>query len=547
MSENLLLSYKPEWLLGCGAGLGLGILLLIWGVLTLVNRRAGAAVLDLAGQTVIWPVLVTAALLAGGSLITTILDSAGGYRIFDQKAAAWRSVPRLASVGPGKPIIQQIPPKAPPQQYQVHIRDGELSHIVLDSDRDFVVTVNTPDSADRPDEDRIHLKANETYEWDRGREALGPLAGKIDSLYVSSDADPAAWSRGDLVAQLVCGQGMLSLVPTASGIGFVPPAVAAVDREIQERTAANLVIRYVTQPVVPQAAMIPITAAGLVGYFCFFALLGWGAPKVSAVALATAREAMAQPLFYLLLSVGAVFLMGLVFTPFFTFGEDVRQYKDSGLTVIMVFTIMFAVWTASVSVAEEIEGRTALTVLSKPIGRRQFILGKYLGILAPVAVAFILLGIWFLLWTSYKVVYDARESADPNIMWQDCYAELAQTVPGLVLAFMETAVLAAISVAISTRLPLLPNLVICTSIYMVGHLVPLLVQSTVGHNELVRFMGQLFATVLPVLDHFNIYAAVAAGAEVPASYIAWVGLYSLNYIAIALLLALAMFEDRDLA
>ncbi|MCE9547219.1 MAG: ABC transporter permease [Planctomycetia bacterium] len=256
---------------------------------------------------------------------------------------------------------------------------------------------------------------------------------------------------------------------------------------------------------------------------------------------------MAQPLFYLLLSVGAVFLMGLVFTPFFTFGEDVRQYKDSGLTVIMVFTIMFAVWTASVSVAEEIEGRTALTVLSKPIGRRQFILGKYLGILAPVAVAFILLGIWFLLWTSYKVVYDARESADPNIMWQDCYAELAQTVPGLVLAFMETAVLAAISVAISTRLPLLPNLVICTSIYMVGHLVPLLVQSTVGHNELVRFMGQLFATVLPVLDHFNIYAAVAAGAEVPASYIAWVGLYSLNYIAIALLLALAMFEDRDLA
>ena len=34
-------------------------------------------------------------------------------------------------------------------------------------------------------------------------------------------------------------------------------------------------------------------------------------------------------------------------------------------------------------------------------------------------------------------------------------------VPGLVLAFMETVVLTAISVAISTRLPMLPNLVIC--------------------------------------------------------------------------------------
>jgi hypothetical protein len=50
-----------------------------------------------------------------------------------------------------------------------------------------------------------------------------------------------------------------------------------------------------------------------------------------------------------------------------------------------------------------------------------------------------------------------------------------------------------------------------------------------------------------VLEHFNIYGAIVAGQQVPLSYIVWVGGYSLIYISIAMLLALALFDDRDLA
>src|SRR6185436_7586649 len=98
-----------------------------------------------------------------------------------------------------------------------------------------------------------------------------------------------------------------------------------------------------------------------------------------------------------------------------------------------------------------------------------------------------------------------------------CYAEMIGTVPGLALAFMETTVLTAISVAISTRLSMLPNLVICGAIYVLGHLGPLIVQSSVGRNEFVAFFGQLIALVLPVLDHFNVQAAVAGGVAVPGT------------------------------
>jgi len=58
-------------------------------------------------------------------------------------------------------------------------------------------------------------------------------------------------------------------------------------------------------------------------------------------------------------------------------------------------------------VADEIEGRTALTVLSKPIGRRSFIMEQILGILWTVVVLFIVLGLVLLICVGYKPIYDS--------------------------------------------------------------------------------------------------------------------------------------------
>ena len=60
-------------------------------------------------------------------------------------------------------------------------------------------------------------------------------------------------------------------------------------------------------------------------------------------------------------------------------------------------------------------------------------------------------------------------------------------------------------------------------------------------------MGQFFAVVLPVLEHFNIYAAIAGGVPVPWEYLGWALAYCVLYTGVALLFALVLFEDRDLA
>jgi ABC-type transport system involved in multi-copper enzyme maturation permease subunit len=297
--------------------------------------------------------------------------------------------------------------------------------------------------------------------------------------------------------------------------------------------------------------LVPYTALFVVGVFVFYLLLRASAPKLASVALSTAKSDIVQPIYIILLVLSAFALILSVYIPYYTLGEDIRMLKNASLELVLVVSIFQAVWAASSSVSEEIEGRTALTVLSKPVSRRDFILGKFLGIAWSVGWMCLFLGLVLLVTVAYKPLYDAREgsSADPP-GWQVCFREMIETVPGLTLAYLETLVIAALSVAISTRLPMLANFIITFSIYTLGHLTPLLVQSqTVAENvpAPVIFLAQMLATVLPVLDHFNIQANIAAGKQVPIDYVGWAFLYCLLYSAVAMLIALTAFEDRDLA
>ena len=289
-------------------------------------------------------------------------------------------------------------------------------------------------------------------------------------------------------------------------------------------------------------------AAAIIVLAAVWLLLQAALPKIAAIAWTTAKEALVQPAFYILLAIG-IFAIAFIFyyIPYFTFGEDTKFFEDNALTMVMLLAIAMAVWTASNSVADEIEGRTALTVLCKPISRRDFILGKFIGILIPVAIMFILLGSLYLTYVSKKVVYDARECSMPEPNSATCLAEVVRMAPGLLLAFMEATVMAAISVAISTRLGLLPNLVICFAIYVLGNLVPTLAKSALGQMAIVPFLADLLSAILPVLDHFNIYGPISTGSSVPLTYLGMAGLYCLAYTSLAMFVALLMIEDRDLA
>ncbi len=244
---------------------------------------------------------------------------------------------------------------------------------------------------------------------------------------------------------------------------------------------------------------------------------------------------------------GVILILLYEFLPFHTFGEDIKLLKECGITTIMLLAACQGIWSASSSISEEIEGKTALTILSKPIQRRSFVIGKFMGIFWVLLLMFVVLGAIELGAVAYKPIYDVRESAKDVPTWQMCHSEMMRTVPGLALAFMQSVTLTAISVALATRLPQLANLSVCLAIYVIGNLSTAMVSSTQQAFDIVWFVAQLIATAIPILEHFQLQAAIDGDNPITMSLLAGSLAYSLLYILLAMFLALLLFEDRDLA
>jgi ABC-type transport system involved in multi-copper enzyme maturation permease subunit len=491
MITNAAIWLTPVWILSLGMTAGAAILLILFGILWLISRSTAAATARLVKESILqWISYMVIAFVVFAVVGTAFMP--------------WQqvvhSLQRLPEVGT-QTLTVEVPPRTDDFEVDVRFLADELQRYAISSEQDVIVGV------------------------EKGRAYADPLI-----LVEGSDPPtPYTWTPSSKRKRMFEGE------------------VAKIFVTNQSDAATPVTVEIVTDVPHPQVRYILMTAASVVGVYLVYFLIHALLPQISTIALATSKEAVAQPLYLLVTIIGGVLLMLFVIIPYNTFGEDVKMFKDSGLMTIIMLAILVAVWTASVSVADEIEGRTALTLLSKPISRRQFVLGKFLGIVWPILLMFIVLGIWMMIWVSCKVVYDARETSNPEPSWTVCSTEMFGLVPGLVLGFMQAVVMAAISVAISTRLPMLPNILTCVAIFALGNLGPVIVQSGVGKNEFVAFFGQLVALILPMLDVFNIQAAVAAGKPVPFDYIAWAALYCIIYSAVAMLFALILFEDRDLA
>jgi len=492
LANRWLIALPPVWLIGMGAIAAIAVILVVWAALLVVSPRAAAearlSLRDGFAGPMAW-LLLTLSALAVALTPLVPLESIG------------RSLARLLTAQGAQKSIE-IAPHTVLQEIPLDLRPQELESIEMESDAPLTVRTQQPIEGFAlvkvPD---VELSAATPWQWKRSEGRMNPFLGQQAKLEATNSSDKPV----------------------------------------------RLTIHSKLAPEFSQTAILPWTAVTLVSIAGLYLLFRLVPRRIAAVASATTKEAIGQPIFAVAIIVGAVLLMAFIVIPYNTFGEDVKMLKDSGLTLVKVLALLVVVWTASVSVADEIEGRTALTVLSKPLTRRQFILGKFAGLVLVALLVFLILGSVLLMTTSLKVVYDAREGAKVDPLWRDCADEMITVVPGLVLSLLETILLAAVSLAVSTRLGMVPNLIICFTVYALGHLVPLIVQSSVGKFAIVRFVGQLFATILPVLEHFTIEAAVVGGVPVPWSYLGWAALYAGLYSTVALLVALILFQDRDLA
>src|SRR5664279_6075803 len=104
------------------------------------------------------------------------------------------------------------------------------------------------------------------------------------------------------------------------------------------------------------------------------------------IAVNAFMELIRQPIFLLLMTGSLLFDIFLAVPYYFAFGDEMKLVKTSTLAVMLLTGLFGAVLSASASLAREIRSGTALAVLSKPVGRTQFLVAKYVGLLAALTL-----------------------------------------------------------------------------------------------------------------------------------------------------------------
>jgi hypothetical protein len=298
------------WLIGVGTLLGLGVLLLLWGLLFLVRRKAAAEVTLGITEGVLLPLTFIVVFTAAFGIV-------GAFFARDP-VTILQSIPRLPYAGQ-QTVVATIPTGDEVVEVPVNFQGSQLKSLSLSADRLVKVSVRpTDDDSLSPP---VEIGPTDIFNWDRNSGNDDAFAGDfVENLYVTNLTN----------------------------------------------AEATLTIEFSSGPLYPQTSVVVTTAISVVLLYLLYFIQAWCFPKISAIALATTKSEIAQPLFGIILAVGVFLIILFLFLPYNTFGEDIKMLKDSGLTLIMILAIIQGVWGASNSVSEEIEGRTALTVLSKP-------------------------------------------------------------------------------------------------------------------------------------------------------------------------------------
>jgi len=265
------------------------------------------------------------------------------------------------------------------------------------------------------------------------------------------------------------------------------------------------------------------------------------------VAFSTFQESIRQPAFYALLVLG-VFLMLISYVmPTFQLSQgEVKFVRDIGLGTFTICILLLGIFSASNLITTEIENRTAMTVMSKPLRRHEFVIGKYLGIILSIVFLGLLLSAVFIPVIIGKVV-------GGDIVWRHAqpyegiWPEVSYALPGLALAFFQTAVLVAVSVALSIWLPMVLNVTVSFGLYIwasiAGPLVDYLKEEQSALEPIIRSVSYL----LPSLrGNTESYSAIGLGKMVPLSFLLLSMAYSLLYIGAAISAAVFLFQDREL-
>ena len=252
--------------------------------------------------------------------------------------------------------------------------------------------------------------------------------------------------------------------------------------------------------------------------------------KIFAIALNTAREAIRNRILYSILFFAVLMVAIAAIFGAASIGDQMKFMKDFSLMSISLFGVIIAIVLGANLLQQELGKRTIYNILSKPVARWEFMLGKFLGMFATLSLIVTLMGAGLVL---YFATLEGR------VDW------------GLVLAsgtaLLEIMVIIAVALFFSS-LVVTPSLagMFTAATFVAGRSSGYLEYFYPDeHSPAVRLMAHVLYWILPRLDRFNIADQVVYGDYVGVGYLVALAGYAVAYSGALLLLSVGLFSRRE--
>ncbi len=250
---------------------------------------------------------------------------------------------------------------------------------------------------------------------------------------------------------------------------------------------------------------------------------------IYAIALNTFREGVKEKIFYAIVIFGVVTMASSRFISTLSLGQVDKITKDLGLATISLLGLLIAIFVGTKLVYEEISRKTIYTIISKPVTRSEFVLGKYLGLLLIIVVAVAILTAFF-----YLVAY---------LNLGELSIDLAKPI---LLSFFELAVITSIAIFFSTFTSPISSALFTMGIWVAGHFsTDLKALAQMSESAFSKSVSALLYYVIPNLSYFDIRGEVVHGVDVAPTFLLSSIAYGLVYSALVVSISMVIFRRRS--
>jgi Cu-processing system permease protein len=254
--------------------------------------------------------------------------------------------------------------------------------------------------------------------------------------------------------------------------------------------------------------------------------------RVGAIARNAFREAVRDRVLYnlvifvLLLTVGAIFLSEL------SANQEAKIIVDLGLGAMLLFGTFIAIFVGTGLVYKEIERRTLYAILAKPVGRGEFLVGKYLGLCLTLAVNVAVMGVG----VSLALLYVER-GYDPLIL---------HVWPAIALIYVELLIMVAVALLFSSFSSPALSALLTFAVFVIGHFSADMktLAAALGSRAARVLFGLLFY-LLPNLSHYTQITDAGHGLMPWPTAFAAAVVYAVLYITVLLAAATFIFNRRN--